>query len=246
MDGSAFPRTKPLTLGEARRIAGSLGFPSKMPGSSYGLPASACIAGAKLVKIPGSACAGCYALRDTYTWTNPRKAAATRLAGIADPRWADAMVHLLTKAHAKPLRKIDLGLRGAKLRRVGTRYRMNEMGFHRWHDSGDLQSVEHLAAICAVARRTPRIKHWLPTQELGMVKRYLASGGTIPSNLLIRVSSVMMDDRARRAWPNTSAVFSADPPPDAHRCPAPTQEHRCGSCRACWSPAVAHVAYEAH
>jgi DNA topoisomerase-2 len=34
-----------------------------MPGFSYNLPATKCITGAKLVKIPGSVCSGCYALK---------------------------------------------------------------------------------------------------------------------------------------------------------------------------------------
>lgn len=45
-----------MTLGRARAIAGSLGFPSKMPGSSYGLPVRACQAGEKLARVEGSAC----------------------------------------------------------------------------------------------------------------------------------------------------------------------------------------------
>jgi hypothetical protein len=35
----------------------------------------------------------------------------------------------------------------------------------RWHDSGDVQDLKHLAKIFKVARLTPNIKHWLPTRE---------------------------------------------------------------------------------
>ena len=48
---------------EAQKIVGGLSKPSKMPGPAYNLPARACITGAKLVKVPGSVCAGCYALK---------------------------------------------------------------------------------------------------------------------------------------------------------------------------------------
>ena len=48
---------------EARQITGGLSKPSKMPGPAHNLPAVACKTGAKLVKVPGSVCAGCYALR---------------------------------------------------------------------------------------------------------------------------------------------------------------------------------------
>lgn len=245
MDGSTLIAPSRMTIGEARRIAGSLGFPSKMPGTSYGLPASRCITGAKLALIPETVCHSCYALGGRASYQMPRAGIGQhrRLAGIADPRWIDAMVTLLTHEHAKPRIKVDLGVVGVRLKaKGGSRYRWNEPGFHRWHDSGDLQSDEHFAAICTVARRTPKIKHWLPTQELGMVKRHLANGGTIPKNLLVRVSNVMLGDMRRRAWATTSSVYTAEAPFDAHKCPAPSQEHRCGSCRACWSN-VAHVAY---
>ena len=49
---------------EAEKIVGGLSKPSKMPGPAYNLPASACITGQKLAKVPGSVCAGCYALAD--------------------------------------------------------------------------------------------------------------------------------------------------------------------------------------
>jgi len=236
-----------MTLGEARRIIGSLGFPSKMPGTSYGLPAKACITGAKLALVAGSACAICYALRDRSTWTNPRKAQAKRLASIANPLWTAAMIRLLNHLHDKPYIRCDLGYTGVRLQRVGgQRWRKNETGFHRWHDSGDLQSVEHLAAICEVARQTPRIKHWLPTQELGIVARFLRDGGKIPENLVIRVSGIMLDDDARRGWPHTSSVYTKLSPAGSYVCPSMSQDHRCGSCRACWSPEIPHVAYEAH
>ena len=48
---------------EARQITGGLSKPSKMPGPAYNLPAVACKTGAKLVKIKGSVCAGCYDLK---------------------------------------------------------------------------------------------------------------------------------------------------------------------------------------
>lgn len=71
--------------------------------------------------------------------------------GLSDPQWVPAMVRLLAHLHAEPFRRIDLGLRGKKLARVGRR-RWNDMGYHRWHDSGDLQSVEHLRKIIEVCR----------------------------------------------------------------------------------------------
>ena len=237
-----------MTLREAREIAGSLSFPSKLPGTSYDLPAQACILGAKLAKIKGTVCGSCYALagHGFYRIGNAVRGTQRRLHAIRNPRWVTAMVNLLSRTHARPI-KVDLGEVGVRLQRQGgSRWRYEQPGHHRWHSSGDLQSVDHLAAICDVARQTPAIRHWLPTNELGMVKQYVAGGGTIPPNLLIRVSSIMINDPVRRAWPHTSMVFEGKPPIGTHVCPAPQQGHRCMSCRACWSPEVQHVAYERH
>lgn len=232
-----------LTLTEAKKIVGSIGFPRKMPGTSYGLSAHACKAGATLAKIPGSICSGCYALRDQMSWPNAQIAYARRLQAISRPEWVEAMVRMLTHLHATPIRRIDMGLRpGPKLRRLGSRHRMNPMGYHRWHDSGDLQSVEHLEKIIEVARRTPLIRHWLPTRELAMLR---ACGKPIPSNLTIRVSATMIDGRSPVGWLG-STVHRFEPPSGAHECPAPRQNHECGSCRACWSRDIALVSYGLH
>lgn len=237
-----------MKIGEAKQIVAGLSFPTKMPGSSYGLPIRACAAGAILAKIDKTSCGICYAGKDQYSWPNARKAQERRLASLDDPRWVEAMIVLLAWTHRYPFRRIDLGLRpGPKLAALGSRTRLNEMGFHRWHDSGDLQSAEHLAKIAAVAAATPKIKHWLPTQELRFVKAFLDAGGAIPPNLLIRASTVMIDDHRPRAWPHGASVSRFVPAPTgAHLCPAPRQEHQCKSCRACWNPEVAHVVYEVH
>ena len=121
---------------EAKEITGGLSAPSKLPGPAYNLPATECITGAKLVKIPGSVCAGCYALKGRYRFTNVRMALARRLESLKHPRWVEAMVTLIK---GEP--------------------------WFRWHDSGDLQSAWHLKQIFEVCKRTPETRHWLPTRE---------------------------------------------------------------------------------
>lgn len=236
-----------MKMHEARAIAGTLSFPSKMPGTGYGIPASACRTGSILAKIHGTVCSTCYALKGTYKRGSVTKAQAKRLAGISDFKWVNAMVRLLLEAHKGPIR-VDLGALGVRRQKTGgARFKFNEPGWHRWHDSGDLQSIEHFSKICQVARLTPSIQHWLPTNELKMVTNAVERGIVIPPNLVVRVSSVMIDDTTRRSWPWTSGVYSGDDPPkDAHVCPAPKQDHHCGSCRACWSGSVPHVAYPHH
>lgn len=234
---------KNMSLREARSIAGTLGFPSKMPGTAYALPASKCIVGSKLVKVPNSVCFGCYALTGLYSMGNAVKAMRRRLNGISDSRWVAAMSTLLRQKHSTPQFRIDLGLRA--VRKGEQRWRMNVSGWHRWHDSGDLQGVWHLAKICEVAASTPHIRHWIATRETKMVLDYVESGGTIPDNLTIRVSATMVDGAAPKAWGLTSTVHEKASPV-GHSCPAPNQDHECGSCRACWSKDVPNVSYAKH
>ncbi len=212
-----------MTIKAAREIAGTIGYPSKMPGTSYGIPAQACITGSKLATVAGSTCSKCYALRGNYIFRDVKKAQATRLAGIENLLWVEAMVRLLNAAHAKG----DLP------------------PFHRWHDSGDLQSREHLAKICAVARATRGLRHWLPTREAKLVRDFVRDGGSIPENLTIRLSATMIDGSAPTAWATTSTVHDTSSG-SGWRCPAPTQGNKCGDCRVCWDAGVANVSYHVH
>lgn len=219
-----------MNLKQAEEIAGTLGFPSKMPGTSYGIPAEFCITGAKLARIPGSICHDCYALKGNYIFPSVKQSQLTRLEGISHPEWTAAMVYLLTCAH-----KRGRGRKGVFAK-----------GWHRWHDSGDIQSEEHLTKIAAVAALTPRIRHWLPIKELGILKKYLAKGGVIPTNLTVRVSATMIDGDPTQQWPLTSRVHSDKAPKGVRTCPAPKQDGECGTCRACWNPKVKSVSYHHH
>jgi hypothetical protein len=79
-----------------------------------------------------------------------------------------------------------------------------------------------------------------------MVRDYLRRGGTVPGNLVIRISATMVDGAATAHWPTTSTVSSSARPVGAYACPAPQQDNQCGACRACWNPAVQTVDYHAH
>ena len=195
---------------EARKITGGLSAPSKMPGPAYNLPASMCLTGAKLVQIPGSVCAGCYALKGRYRFNNVQQALQRRATSIKHPDWVNAMVSLI----------------------MGHKY-------FRWHDSGDIQSVEHLKKIFEVCKRTPSTKHWMPTREARFLK--LMDPDIIPSNLIIRMSSHMIDQGPVTFWPWTSTVST-----QAKTCPAADQGNKCASCRACWDRSVPNIVYPKH
>ncbi|HEX6826118.1 MAG TPA: hypothetical protein VF077_07350 [Nitrospiraceae bacterium] len=222
--------TEKMTLKAARAATGDIGFPSKMPGTSYGIPAQACITGGKLAQIPGSVCYGCYALKGNYLYPSVQIAQSRRLAAINDPLWVKGMVNIINHAQ-----RTGKGRNGPIAK-----------GYHRWHDSGDTQSEKHIGKICEVARLTPKVKHWLPTRELAMLLRFIANGGVVPPNLTIRVSATMIDGPATTKWEHTSGVHYAAMPPKDQICPAPTQDGRCGPCRKCWDKSVPHVSYHKH
>ena len=112
--------------------------------------------------------------------------------------------------------------------------------FFRWHDAGDLQSMAHLENIFEVCRLTPDTKHWMPTREAKFLN--LMDPDIVPTNLIIRMSSHMIDQPAVKFWPWTSTVTSGH---DAS-CPAPKQGNKCQSCRACWDRSVSTVSYGKH
>jgi len=200
-----------MKTNEALNLVGGLSKPSKMPGWAYGIPAKECKTGAKLQQVKGSTCYNCYALKGCYMFPVVQAAQYKRLNSINHPAWIKAMAMLINSKKTK---------------------------FFRWHDSGDVQSVKHLAKIFEVCRRSPDVQHWMPTRE-AWVKPYLSRA---PKNLVIRFSMPMVDQEAATSWPHTSTVVSG---PD-RTCPAPEQDNACGSCRACWDPSVRNVAYGKH
>jgi hypothetical protein len=109
--------------------------------------------------------------------------------------------------------------------------------YFRWHDSGDVQDLEHLNKIFEVCELTPGIKHWMPTRE-AWTKEHVTRA---PKNLVIRFSMPMINQKASGSWNNTSTVVN-----EGATCPAPKQDNACGDCRACWDPLVKNIAYGEH
>jgi hypothetical protein len=218
-----------VTKTQAAVVVGGLSNPSKMPGKAIGLPARrTCPIGNKLADIPGTPCHGCYAdNRGMYQFPVVKAAQARRLSlihnaltgPVARDAWVAAMVTLLRgEAH------------------------------FRWHDSGDVFSAAYLDLIVDVVRRTPQTKHWLPTQERGLMMAWQRDHGAFPENLTVRVSmpridasDAMIAATQRGLGLNTSSVSTSAP-----TCPASKQENECRDCRACWDRSVPHVAYSKH
>jgi hypothetical protein len=203
-----------MNLKEAKEITGGLSSPSKMPGYAYNLPAWRCVTGVKLQAVAGSVCAGCYAMKGRYRFRNVKEALDRRLTSLTDPRWVQAMTVLVTHYSKK-------------------------IPFFRWHDSGDLQGPDHLKNIFEVCTATPAVQHWMPTREVKLLKGI--QPGVVPKNLIIRVSSHMIDQAPVKFWPHTSTVVRA-----GKTCPAQENNNQCGSCRSCWNKEISNVAYPLH
>ena len=195
---------------EAWALVGGLSKPSKMPGWSIGIPAKECKTGAKLRLIPDSVCEGCYALKGCYVFKVVQEAQYKRLEAIQHPDWVLAMATLINS------KKPDV---------------------FRWHDSGDVQDVDHLEKIFEVCRLTPSKRHWMPTRE-AWIKDHMHKA---PANLVVRFSSPMIDQGPVKSWANTSTVSTK-----SRTCPAPDNNNECGDCRACWDPLVKNIEYGKH
>jgi hypothetical protein len=204
-----------MNLKEAKQITGGLSSPSKMPGYAYNLPTWACVVGTKLRDVKNSTCSGCYAHeRGRYKFKNVKAALNRRLNSLTDPRWIEAMTVLVAHYSLK-------------------------VPFFRWHDSGDLQGADHLKKIFEVCNATQQVQHWMPTREAKLLT--LMDPAVVPKNLIIRMSSHMIDQAPVKFWPHTSTVVRA-----GKTCPAQEQENQCGSCRQCWNKEVNNVAYPLH
>jgi hypothetical protein len=197
---------------ELDQLTGTLSKPSKMPGWAYGIPAKECKVGSKLAKIPGTVCHGCYALKGCYVFPVVQAAQYKRLAAIDNPLWVKAMAAQILRRRSK---------------------------YFRWHDSGDLQNLEHLKKIFAICRLTPDVNHWLPTREAGIVQQ--VTPAEVPQNLIIRISATKVDGSPPTFWPYTSSVVT-----EKKTCPAAEQDNKCLDCRACWDRSVPNVAYGKH
>ena len=211
-----------MKIKDIEKKIGTLSNPSKMPSYAWGISAKHCNTGSKLAKIKGTICNKCYALKGHYAFKNVFDAHEIRRKAIELPEWVDYMAELLTKKY-KNLDKSRL--------------------FHRWFDSGDVQSYSHLMKIFEVCELTPHIKYWLATREYQFINDIKEKD--VPKNLCLRVSAITVDGNQPKFWKWTSGVHK-DKPAVGWECPAPKQNGECGNCRNCWSREVKQVCDKEH
>lgn len=215
---------------QAREITGGVTRTSKMPCKSYSLPTVACRTGYRMAQIPGSICAFCYADRNFYKM----------YASTVQPA-----------QHAR-LESINLAIDNAEYRAQWLNAMQALIGtdkYFRFHDSGDLQSIEHLELYADLARRMPHCKFWLPTREYSIVAAFAAQYD-VPANLIIRLSAMFVDKPVRvpASLQGTRGITVSNvhktQSATGYACPAYTRNGKCGTCRACWSGKT--VSYPLH
>jgi hypothetical protein len=210
--------TKARALKLARERIGGFSEPSKMPGLCYSLPASECKVGQLLAQRKGTVCHGCYALKGNYTFPTVQNCLKRRASIVrSNPQeWADNVIALLPYA--------------------------TTCKDFRWHDSGDLQGIDHLHAIVRIARELPDFRFWLPSKEYALIRSYVNSGEGIPDNLIIRLSAPMLGDTSFKSVTGYVSYVATT----GHNCPAYTQGGKCLDCRNCWSKDTPIVIYKRH
>ena len=212
----------PIRKIDAVSICGTLTQTTKMPCKSYSLPTEACQTGYRMAQMKGSICSSCYANKGLYkAYANTIKPAQfARLDAHNDPLWVDGMVSLI-----------------------------GDDKYFRFHDSGDLQGVDHLRKIAQIADRLPKCLFWLPTREYAMIKQYIDKFGALPKNLFVRLSAMYPDKpviipKSLQGFANITASNVHTSKSIGKPCVAPDQGGACVDCRACWTNAV--ISYKLH
>ena len=216
-------RKMDTTISYAEKGVGGLSKPSKMPWYGYSIPAIECKTGSILRVLNGSVCSKCYACKGRYSFDNVVSAMNRRWRCLTTDivEWAAHMVALL-----------EMKARGSEQ-------------YFRWHDSGDVQSYEHIEAIIWIAKQLPHIHFWLPSKERNMFEseRILEAMEGV-KNLTVRISAFFIGEVAANKHYPTSCVDVICA--GVFRCPANAQNGKCGDCRACWSKKITTVNYPLH
>jgi len=212
---------------DAARYVGGLSNPEKMPGPAWNLePLVTCNTGRKLGARPGTVCSVCYGLSKKSRYVRFAKtmkpAWDRRLAATQKEYFVDAMVKLITG-----------------------------VDYFRWHDTGDVYSLEYWQAIRRICELTPDTKHWLPTKEYWIRKHVW------PENLIVRFSLPNLNPNAEtvRKWVSTMGLISSvSEAESAYRCRMVKKASRdgkgtvssCGECRRCWDASEIVIDYHLH
>ena len=165
------------------------------------------------------ACKGCYATTGNYRFPNVKKHREHNKADWQRDSWVDDMVAELDNDR-----------------------------YFRWFDSGDMYHIKLARKMLEVMKRTPWVRHWLPTRMHKFAKfaPVIQEMNNLP-NVVVRLSS---DSVIGETIPgaNTSTIIPTPEQATAEMtvCEAYSRDGKCGPCRKCWDKDTAVIAYPAH
>lgn len=174
------------------------------------------------IAAPGElvdACRGCYATTGNYRFENVKAPRRHNKEDWQRITWADDMVRELDKDR-----------------------------FFRWFDSGDMYTLALAEKILDVMKRTPWVKHWLPTRmhKFPKFRQVLAEMQALP-NVSVRFSSDSITGQYTKGLHGSVIVpTAADIKRGMTLCRAYENEGKCNGCRACYDKKVKVIAYPAH
>jgi len=164
------------------------------------------------------ACKGCYATTGNYRFSNVK---APRLENKEDWKrleWVDDMVKALDSDR-----------------------------YFRWLDSGDLYSLALAEKVLDVMKRTPWVKHWLPTRMYKFPKFRLVFIQMMQlDNVAVRFSSDSINGEFIPGLHGSTIIPSPDKLKEGKLCEAYINEGKCNGCRACYDKNVSLINYLAH
>jgi hypothetical protein len=165
------------------------------------------------------ACKGCYATTGNYRFANVKAPRAHNKDDWARLEWCDDMVAELRK---------DI--------------------YFRWFDSGDMYALGLAEKMLEVMKRTPWVKHWLPTRmhkfpKFALVLQQMAA---LP-NVSVRFSSdSVTGEYTKKLHGSVIIPNPADVKKGMTLCRAYENAGKCSGCRACYDKKVKVIAYPAH
>lgn len=192
---------------------------SKMPCRSWSLEAlTTCPASKKANGELVDACKGCYATTGNYRFPN-----------VKAPRLENQQDWKRTEWVADMVQQLD-----------------NDRYF-RWFDSGDMYSLRLAVKIYEVMKRTPWVKHWIPTRmhKFAKFKTIIEHMRALP-NVSVRLSSDSVTGEYE-AYHGSTIIPEGNAIPDGvSACPAYKNNGKCGTCRKCWDKSIPVIGYIAH
>lgn len=165
------------------------------------------------------ACKGCYATTGNYMFPNVKAPRAYNKEDWQRLEWVNEMVQALDADR-----------------------------YFRWFDSGDMYALGLAEKMLEVMKRTPWVKHWLPTRMHKFPKfaLVLAEMQSL-SNVMVRPSSDSINGAFLAGTHGSTIVESPEAVPTGTTlCRAYENAGKCSGCRACYDKTVAVIAYPAH